>query len=78
MKKQRNKQGDSEPIATEWKFSSLRARHYEPAGHPIAKNNEPVEGFKYHNLERTRSMGKNAGRCLGLVRGEKDRIGKFW
>ena len=29
--------GDFEPIATEWMFSSLRDRHYEPAGKPITR-----------------------------------------
>ena len=28
---------DSEPIAAEWMFSTLRARHYEPAGQPITR-----------------------------------------
>ena len=28
---------DFEPIATEWMFSTLRSRHYEPAGQPITR-----------------------------------------
>ena len=58
-----------EPIEYEWTCGVFKSRYQEPAGGPVTRLTKPngLETVIYSELG---GVGANAGRCLGLVRGE--------
>ena len=53
-------------------FPTLRDRHYEQAGQPIARITNQLRDLNSISRKELGLGGKNAGRCLVLVRKEKE------
>ena len=49
---------DFEPVTTEWMFSTLRAKHYEPAGQPITRITKQL---RYLNSIIWKELGLGVG-----------------
>ena len=61
--------GEFEPIATEWLFSTLKSKHYEPSGQPITRI-----ANKLNDLNRV--VWKELGIGIGAPEGLWDWIGR--
>ena len=65
-----------ESITTEWMFSTLKARHYEPSGQPITRITTKLNELN-KVIWRIGDRSKNARRGLGLDRKEKKGVGNL-